>query len=192
MTYEEKYKKALKWMQSLYKGLHGATKEDAEHYFPELKESEEERIRKALKQGFFEYGNSFTTFGGITVGDIIAWLEKQGKSNNIENAALPDMPVDERIRNSIAMVLTDVDEQVLFNRALTLKAALDWLEKQGKTDYSQNYQNINHPNGCIVFADFNGGEGYYKLHLDYLDQKQVEEIEEIIRIWNNKNKEKCK
>lgn len=49
-----------------------------------------------------------------------------------ENAALPDAPVGERIRNSIAMVLTDVDEQVLLNRALTLKAALDWLEKQGR------------------------------------------------------------
>lgn len=46
--------------------------------FPELQESEDERIRKALKQGFSQYGNSFTTFGGIKVEDIIAWLEKQG------------------------------------------------------------------------------------------------------------------
>lgn len=52
--------------------------------------------------------------------------------DNRENAALPDVPVGERIRNSIAMVLTDVDEQVLFNRGVTLKAALDWLERQGK------------------------------------------------------------
>lgn len=41
-------------------------------------------------------------------------------------------------------------------------------------------------------ADFNGGEGFYKLHLDYLNKKQVEEIEEVIKMWNNKNKEKYK
>lgn len=46
---------------------------------PELQENEDERIRKALIQGFFEYDNSFATFGGIKVGDIIAWLEKQGE-----------------------------------------------------------------------------------------------------------------
>ena len=53
-----------------------------------------------------------------------------------ENAALPDVPVDERIRNSIAMVLTDVDEQVLFDRGVTLKAALEWLERHGKQECS--------------------------------------------------------
>ena len=53
-NYEQKYKAALGWMQSLYKGLHGATKEDAEHYFPELKESEGERIRKEIVD-FIQY-----------------------------------------------------------------------------------------------------------------------------------------
>lgn len=47
-TYEKKYKGALNWMREMYPGLHGATKEDAEHYFPELRESEDERIRKLL------------------------------------------------------------------------------------------------------------------------------------------------
>lgn len=52
MTREEKaraYDEALNWMRELYPGLHGATKEDAEHYFPELKESEDERIRKIIE-----------------------------------------------------------------------------------------------------------------------------------------------
>jgi len=51
MTIEEKakaYDEALKWMRELYPGLHGATKEDAEHYFPELRESDDEGIRKLL------------------------------------------------------------------------------------------------------------------------------------------------
>ena len=55
MTIEEKakaYDEALNWMRELYPGLHGATKEDAEHYFPELRESEyeseDEKTRKQL------------------------------------------------------------------------------------------------------------------------------------------------
>lgn len=53
MSIEEKakaYDEALAWMRELYPGLHGATKEDAEHYFPQLRESEDEdeRTRKRL------------------------------------------------------------------------------------------------------------------------------------------------
>jgi hypothetical protein len=40
------------------------------------------------------------------------------------------------------------------------------------------------PNGGIVLEDFNGGEGYYKVNLDYLNKKQVEEIEKIVNEWN--------
>lgn len=73
-NYEEKYKSALKWMQSLYGGLHGATKEEAEHYFPELKESWDEKMREsiiyALRNGGF-YSSDKTD-------EAIAWLEKQG------------------------------------------------------------------------------------------------------------------
>ena len=48
---------------------------------PELKESEDERIRKALKEYFI---NSFQNNGvaailGVHIKDILAWLEKQGE-----------------------------------------------------------------------------------------------------------------
>ena len=48
MEYEKKYNDALDWMRQIYPTLSGCAKEDAEHYFPELKESEDERIRKEL------------------------------------------------------------------------------------------------------------------------------------------------
>ena len=51
MDYEKKYKEALNWMRSIYPTMQGADREDAEHYFPELKESEDERIRKGLIKG---------------------------------------------------------------------------------------------------------------------------------------------
>ena len=48
MDYDKKYNDALDWMRKIYPTLTGANKEDAEHYFPELKESEDERIRKEI------------------------------------------------------------------------------------------------------------------------------------------------
>ena len=75
MDYERKYKDALGWMQSLYDGLHGATKEDAEHYFPELSNLRDERIRRniiaALKgEGYYDCD---------LTNECIAWVEKQGE-----------------------------------------------------------------------------------------------------------------
>lgn len=67
---------------------------------------------------------------------------------------------------------------------------ISWLEKHGKceTDCHHNHQDANYPNGCIVLEDFNGGEGFYKLNLDYLNKKQVEEVEEMVRTWNKDSK----
>lgn len=84
MDYEKKYKEALEWMQSLYSGLHGATKEDAEHYFPELKEkeSEDERIRREIIEYITLYKDSLCD---EEYNSWITWLEKQdNKSVNID------------------------------------------------------------------------------------------------------------
>jgi hypothetical protein len=80
LTIEEKaerYEKALVWMQNLYPTMEGAMKEDAEHYFPELKESEDEKIRNAL----IRFHKSTIDVDGIKGENIIAWLEKQNKQN---------------------------------------------------------------------------------------------------------------
>lgn len=42
-TFEKKYNEALGWMQKIYPTLTGTNKEDAEHYFPELKEQPDPR-----------------------------------------------------------------------------------------------------------------------------------------------------
>ena len=57
------------------------SKEVAAKYFPELKESEGERIRENLITFFKnKYGtNSTVRFAGFKVKDILAWLEKQGE-----------------------------------------------------------------------------------------------------------------
>lgn len=78
--YEQKYREALGWMRSLYDGLHGATKEDAEHYFPELKENKSERVRKGLIKTISSLlDNTILYHTDITKEEALAWLEKQGK-----------------------------------------------------------------------------------------------------------------
>ena len=47
-SYEQKYKAALGWMRGMYDGLHGKTKEEAEKYFPELKESDDEKVKRII------------------------------------------------------------------------------------------------------------------------------------------------
>ncbi len=47
---------------------------------PDVKESEDERIRKALIDGFKRY-NDGSLFNGCLVREILSWLEKQGKNN---------------------------------------------------------------------------------------------------------------
>lgn len=52
----------------------------AEEIFPELKESEDEKIKKAIIE-FFESEDDNTTYSLVRKKDIIAWLEKQGKNS---------------------------------------------------------------------------------------------------------------
>ena len=53
----------------------------AEEMFPELKESEDERIRKAIINVFATH-KDYEIFFGVSVEDILAWLEKQDKSSS--------------------------------------------------------------------------------------------------------------
>ena len=135
MNYEKRYKDAQKWMEGVYMELSHERQMEAEAFFPELKESKDDKIRK----------------------DIISFLRsKNGYMNPCE----------------------DWD---FHNRWIP------WLEKQGECviDCPQNHQDNNRPSGGIVLEDFNCGEGFYKRNLAYLNEKQVEEVEEMVREWNN-------
>lgn len=88
-TVEQKakaYDEALERMKSWVRGEHPEcfteAQKTAEFIFPELKESEDERIRKAIME-FFELQDDNTTYSFIPKKDILTWLEKQGK--HLEN-----------------------------------------------------------------------------------------------------------
>lgn len=69
MDYKEEYQKAL---ERAKKGL------PIDEVFPELKESEDERILRTIIRGFETWkGNGNLTFNNTNVDDILAYLKKQ-------------------------------------------------------------------------------------------------------------------
>lgn len=83
MDYEKKYKEALERARNLHKDAidmgENIRAKQCEIIFPELKENEDERIRKAL----IRFHKSTIDIDGIKGADVIAWLEKQGEQNSV-------------------------------------------------------------------------------------------------------------
>ena len=85
MDYEKKYKEAQKWIESIYSELSHEQQMEAEAFFPELKESEDERIRKEIIATIhLYYGEPLED----EAKEMIAWLEKQGKNDILEDAVV--------------------------------------------------------------------------------------------------------
>ena len=83
MDYKEKYEQALGWMRDVYPTLEGSIKEDAEHFFHELKENEDERIRKWCISHFrecFRVTNDNVEYQEYLNNKVIPWLEKLRKT----------------------------------------------------------------------------------------------------------------
>ena len=78
MDYKKKYKNALEWARQVMNGETGFIRKEVEEVFPELKESEDEKIRKALiKYYSFDKNGGSHALDNITPKQIVVWLEKQ-------------------------------------------------------------------------------------------------------------------
>lgn len=117
MDYKEKYEKALEWMKSIYPTMQGSDKEDAEHYFPELALSEDEKMIIGL-QGFLSaFGSDY--FGTDGWQKFDDWLEKQKEQKE----------EDERIRKRIRLCLDECVHSDII-RDYERDEVLAYLEKQ--------------------------------------------------------------
>ena len=82
MDYEKLYKEALNKAKSKIwndKG-HVLYEDDIVEIFPELAESEDDRIKKALIKCMERFPYDRLEINGVSIEDAIAWLEKQGKN----------------------------------------------------------------------------------------------------------------
>jgi hypothetical protein len=78
------YKEKLEEAKRLYETANADQKYVLESLFPELAESEDERIRKALRERIIRYDPNNEILikeEGISQRQFIAWLEKQGNAN---------------------------------------------------------------------------------------------------------------
>ena len=88
MDCEKKYNEALERARKIHNDtVFDYVKGMIEEIFPELKDSEDERIRKKLIEYFNVYPKDY--YGELKKSHIIAWLEKQGErsdtNSNTEN-----------------------------------------------------------------------------------------------------------
>ena len=145
MDYKKKYKDALEKAKSmiddLRKGEDILAVSNLESMFPELKESEEERIRKEIIR-VLKGEISFTSEKENE--KFIAWLEKQGDKNKLiqelgeykvkyiqevlEKHLKTINKDDERLRKTTISFLKDFADKGYENAV----ECIDWLEKQGE------------------------------------------------------------
>jgi len=111
MDYEKVYKEALERAKTLFENSHGMVlRKWLEGVFPELKENEDERIRKALIEGLESCqsaGNKTWSPRLVPISDCIAWLEKQGEQKPAEWSE-----EDEDFASSLIDILDEIDMNI--------------------------------------------------------------------------------
>ena len=147
MNYEQKYKEALEKLRAFHRDYKNIShlvdvKGELESIFPELKESEDERIRKEIIQSIQD------NMCVIHKDKCIAWLEKQ--------ANIPHFTFDDILALQCAMKATEKADNELYEQLKSLHDRLNdvyWLEKQGKNKDQNNR---------IYIQKFNIGDTVYR------------------------------
>ena len=79
-------KELVDWVRGIYQNLNDAEKRDAIRFFPELRESEDERIRKEFVALIKDAEARGDYWHDLKVADILAWLEKQKEQKPCEDS----------------------------------------------------------------------------------------------------------
>ena len=167
MDYEKKYKEALAWMKDVYPTLEGAAKEDAEHYFPELKESIDERVKKVIRQVLNESTtekDECYSDNRVTQQEVFGWLEKKGE--RIPIIIIPKFRVGDIIRikgSNAEHLITEISDGYYRGHGW----CLDIIEADKCGDYELVEQNHAWSEEDLIslgyladFVDKNGDEFY--------------------------------
>lgn len=173
MDYEKKYKESLERARESLKdgGISNNTIAYLESIFPELKESEDEIVRKTIIRFFKDqYTNETEMYDGkVTVGKVIGWLERQGQIKEstcgrcrkaqpshscsditalgrcyIEGEQkLTEWSEDERIRKALLELVHDTTgDELWIDYNVHKEEAIAWLEKQGEKPQIQHKYNV--------------------------------------------------
>ena len=126
IDYEKKYNEAMERARSMYE-----SKDDAElaaFIFPELRESEDERIRKFLiklvNDGFTHFPDSLSKI------DVLDYLEKQKESTWTEEDESFRKHILPRILDSKGWTMEQIDADKKLLKEFVERQKNKWLEKQ--------------------------------------------------------------
>ena len=127
MDYEKKYKEALERAEKALEVFGTDKCEGARQIFslfPELKESEDEKVRKAL----IRFHKSSIDIDGIKGDDILAWLEKQGEQKSAWS---------EEDEEELYIAISTLNEAGQHDSAKWLKSLKDRIIPQQKQEWSE-------------------------------------------------------
>jgi len=116
MNYEQKYKEALerakKWRNAPNSDkIPTYANRVIEEIFPELKESEDERIVKCLLNYFHHVRYNGLDLKGTDVDEVITWLEKQREQNHADKVE-PKFKVGDWISTTLQIVNVDINKEL--------------------------------------------------------------------------------
>jgi hypothetical protein len=178
-TYEKKYKEAQKWIESIYSELSHEQQMEAEAFFPELAESEDEKIKKLLIEAVIQVlQDQYCSNRGVSKEKVVAWLEKQGEQKLADKVIKPKFHEGEWVvfnnrHDSVyqvekienyeytlrhflggSMPLSFSHEDMI--RAWTIQDARDG-DVLTDDDYPCIFKSINEENVMFVYCGINGG-----------------------------------
>ena len=191
MDYEKKYKETIEAVRHLLdanysnEGIQNWVNEN----FPELKESEDERIRKTLIEYFRIGANNDETTCNIEDKKILAWLEKQGEpfDDNI-------ITRDDEVLQAISIGLTDAKKDLGWSDfgGLPIEEIQEWIEKQGEQKPADKVKPKYKIGDWIIFDENHNGVyqvekidnyRYYLRHYLGYALMSVHFDNELIRPW---------
>ena len=192
--YEQKYKEALERAQkAVYKGQ--VSQNFVDDIFPELVESEDERIRKTLIAFFRDWERTKSHCWNVNVSDILTWLEKQREyvyrpfaGSTIEDAAEKAQALGDKIILAFNGAYIPVKGKTTNE---IVAEYYNWLKNQSKksitidinkmvSEYSTTEDgDFGFPINCMIRAYKKGIEDVLKLKQDnpYGQRKECEDCQ---------------
>ena len=163
MDYEKKYKETLEkvkiWQNHLYEVGDKDYADELNYIFSELKESEDERIRKGIKsilERYKESGEVICPYPFVSIDEVLAWLEKQGEQKQ------ELLTKEKALKNSPFVEQKPADKvEPMFHEG-------DWVVQ-----------------GCNILKIRCVGDEYYCYETvgGYVDDMLVSEIDSLYHLW---------
>ena len=177
----KRYDEALERAKKLYE--QGTITESLSYVFPELKESEDEKIRKAIHIYFdwLDGRKDYAPKGKYTIRDMIAWLEKQGEQDPYNGVSF------KYNGHTWGMCARDNGVDILLDRQLIKHLEKQGEQKQDPCEHCADKRLNCHNFPCVKKRAFEQG----KSALEVINEENVDNANNVEQnpSWSEEDKE---